>query len=196
MKREPTALTHAVLREAAYGYLGRSAASAAQVKSQLNRKITAWGRASERAGIEADRIHQEIEAARDLVEPIVAEMIASRLVDDARFADARARRLAGAGKSRRVILMHLASKGVDSQVAHEAVPQDLSAEMDAAVRFARKRRIGPFARDAEDAQPTREMRQKQIGAMARAGFDVSTCERVLRLTREEAEERLGARGGW
>lgn len=165
------------------------------MKARLVAAIAAWARRAAAAGGDEHEIALAVEAARELVPEVVAELAASRLVDDTRFAAARARRLGEAGKSRRVILLHLASKGVDTETAHEVVPKDASTELDAALRFARKRRIGPFARE-DEGEPTREARQKQLGAMARAGFDVSTCERVLRLGREEAEERLGTRGGW
>lgn len=193
-KQPAPAPTRDSLREVAYAYLGRAAASEAQVKARLGAAITAWARRAAGAGDDEHEIATAVEAARALVPEIVADLASSRLLDDARFAAARAARLGEAGKSRRVILLHLASKGVDTETAHGVVPRDDAVELDAALRFARKRRLGPFARD--DDEPTRETRQKQLGAMARAGFDVSTCERVLRLGREEAEERLGTRGGW
>lgn len=190
----PLEPTHATLREAAYAYLARNAASEAQVAALLKRKVGTWARAAERAGADAHETALAAERAASVIPAVVAELFAAHVLDDATFAASRARKLHAAGKSRRVILMHLASKGVSSDLAHEAVPRDGSVELEAAVRLAKKRHLGPFARD--ETEPSRVARQKQMGAMARAGFDPSTCERVLGMTLEEAEGLLGGPRGW
>ncbi len=193
--KPPKPLSPASLRESAYAYLTRTAATAAGVKAQLDRKITTWARASLRAGADEDEVTTAAELAKTWVAPLVADLVAARLIDDARFAEARAQRLAGAGKSRRVIVHHLTQKGIEQEMARDVVGHDASAELDAALRLAKKRRLGPFSRDPEQLT-TREGRSKQMGVLARAGFDLGTCERVLRATLEEAEARVGTRGGW
>jgi regulatory protein len=117
-------------------------------------------------------------------------------VNDSAFAASRARRMTRAGRSRRAILAHLAHKGVDAEIVRVAAPRDASAELDAAIAFARRRRIGPFAREEElavERDARRDAERKALGAMARAGFDFGVCERVLRMNREDAEERLRER---
>lgn len=115
------------------------------------------------------------------------------LVNDAAFAETRAKRMASAGRSRRAISAHLAQKGIDAATVREAVPRDGAAELAAAIAFARKRRLGPFARDTEEMLSRDEKRaaeRKALGTMSRAGFDFGVCERVLRMSRDDAEERL------
>ena len=70
--------------------------------------------------------------------------------------------------------------------ATAALPEDAGAELDAALAFCRRRRIGPFATTEED----QEARRKAMAALARAGFGREVAERALRLDPEEAETRL------
>lgn len=135
-------------------------------------------------------------AARELITEIVGRLGEVGLVNDTAFAETRAKRMSSAGRSRRAISAHLAQKGVDAATVREAVPQDASSELAAAISFARKRRLGPFARAPQDEQTRDERRvaeRKALGTMARAGFDFGVCERVLRMDRDDAEERLRSR---
>jgi regulatory protein len=188
--------TRAALHEAALAYLARGAASADSVAKTLARRTANWARRATRAGRDADEVATEAAAAREVIESIVARLGEVGLVNDSAFAASRARRMTRAGRSRRAILAHLAHKGVDAEIVREAAPRDASAELDAAIAFARRRRIGPFAREEElavERDARRDAERKALGAMARAGFDFGVCERVLRMNREDAEERLRER---
>ena len=116
-------------------------------------------------------------------------------MNDAAFAETRAKRMSTGGRSRRAITLHLAQKGVDAATVREAVPHDASTELAAAIAFAfaLKRRFGLFAREADAAVTRDEERaaeRKELGRMARAGFDFGVCLPVLRMDREDADERL------
>jgi regulatory protein len=195
--REPgPAPTKASLHEAALAYLGRGAATADSVKKTLERRIGNWARRSLRAGRDAEGIAGDAANARELIEEIVARLREVGLVNDAVFAENRARRMSGAGRSRRAISAHLAQKGVDAATVREAVPHDAGAELGAALQLARKRRLGPFAAGDDvpaDRDERRAFERKALGALARAGFDFHVCDRVMRMTRDEAEERLRER---
>ncbi|MBX3224802.1 MAG: RecX family transcriptional regulator [Labilithrix sp.] len=185
-----------VLHEAALSYLARGSATAATLTRVLERKVTTWARRAERAGRDAELVAGDLVACRESIAAIVARFREVGLIDDAAYAASRARSLSRAGRSRRAISAHLAAKGVAAETVREALPNDATVELAAALAFARKRRIGPFARDAADDD--RAARQKALAAMARAGFGWSTCERALGMDREEADERLAADplGGW
>jgi regulatory protein len=194
--REPGAApTRAALHEAALAYLGRGAATADSVRKTLERRCSNWARGSVRAGRDAEGVAADAAVARELIPEIVARLREVGLVDDATFAENRARRMSSAGRSRRAISAHLKQKGVDAETVREAVPHDAGAELAAALAFARKRRIGPFSSgeqpEGRDAQ--READRKALGALARAGFDWNVCERVMRMDREGADELLHAR---
>ncbi len=184
--------TRVVLHEAALGYLARGSASAATLGRVLERRVSNWARRSARAGGDPEAIATDVETCRSSIASIVARFCEVGLLNDEAYAKSRARSLGRAGRSRRAILANLTAKGVAATTAREALPDD---ELGAALVFARKRRIGPFAREPIDPRD-RAARQKELAAMARAGFDWSTCERALRMDRDEADERLaGSRLG-
>lgn len=188
--------TRAVLHEAALSYLARGAASGESVVRTLRRRIGNWARRATRAGRDAQTVAQDAAAARERIPEIVGRLGEVGLVNDAVFAETRAKRMSSAGRSRRAISAHLAQKGIDAETVREAVPHDATAELAAALAFARKRRIGPFARESEvelSRDEKRAAERKALGAMARAGFDFGVCERMLRMDRDDAEERLRAR---
>lgn len=199
-KRGPSepgpAPTRATLHEAALAYLARGAATADSVKKTLERRIGNWTRRSVRAGRDAEGIAGDAAKARELIEEIVGRLREVGLVNDTAFAENRARRMSSAGRSRRAISAHLSQKGVDAATVREAVPHDAGAELGAALQFARRRRIGPFADDADvpaDREERRAAERKALGTLARAGFDWSVCDRVMHMNRDDAEERLRER---
>jgi regulatory protein len=185
--------TRAALHEAALSYLAHGAASADSVVKTLQRRIGNWARRATRAGRDVETVALDAAAARELIREIVGRLGEVGLVNDTAFAQTRAKRMASGGRSRRAISAHLAQKGVDAATIRETVPHDASTELAAAIAFARKRRIGPFARETEVAESRDEKRaaeRKALGTMARAGFDLGVCERVLHMDRDDADERL------
>lgn len=185
--------TRASLHEAALSYLARGSASADSVVKTLQRRIGNWARRATRAGRDAETVAHDVAAARELIAAIVGRLSEVGLVNDTAFAETRAKRMSSAGRSRRAISAHLKQKGVDAATVREAVPSDASTELAAAIAFARKRRLGPFARAEEEVATRDEKRaaeRKALGTMARAGFDFGVCERVLRMDRDDADERL------
>lgn len=176
-----------VLHEAALAYLARGSATAATLTRVLDRKVSTWARKAARAARDPELVAADVIGCKESIEGIVARFREVGLVNDAAYAESRARSLSRAGRSRRAISAHLAAKGVDAETARQALPDDAGTELAAALAFARKRRIGPYAREETI---DRETKQKAIAAMARAGFAFHTCERALRMDREEADERL------
>jgi regulatory protein len=86
-------------------------------------------------------------------------------VDDAAYALAASRALSNRGYGRRRLDRKLAQAGVaeDDGAAARALAE--AEAVDAALRFARRRRIGPFGSAGTDPKA----REKAIGAMVRAG---------------------------
>jgi regulatory protein len=150
----------------------------------LARRVDRWARAAEQAG-EAD-VAPRAAAAKSAIAEIARKLAAAGTVDDAAFAESRARRLLRTGRSRRAALAHLAQKGVDAETAAAALPEGAESELDAALAFCRRRRIGPFARAATDA----EARRKALAALARGGFAHGVARRALAMDPTEAEDRL------
>jgi regulatory protein len=84
------------------------------------------------------------------------------------------------------VLARLAAKGVDAEAARAAVPEDTDTELAAALILARRRRLGPFRTDAAADL------QRELAALARAGFSRAVATQALAMPREEAEALVTA----
>ncbi|HQT60124.1 MAG TPA: RecX family transcriptional regulator [Acidiphilium sp.] len=171
----------ATLRESALAHLARFAATQAGLARVLNRRIDRWARAAEGAGLEAETIAAALRKARVAVPAVVDALSAVGAVDDAAFADGRARRLTRQGKSRRATLAHLAGKGVDSALAESVVPEDPARDLAAACAYLRRRRLPPFGPGE---------RVRALAALARGGFARDIAERAVDLDPDEADAAL------
>ncbi|MBU8540764.1 RecX family transcriptional regulator [Falsiroseomonas tokyonensis] len=172
------------LREAAVAHLARHAATEAGLRRVLQRRVDRWARAAEAFGM--TEIAPLVAAAKQAAALVARQMAATGTVDDAAFAESRARRLLRSGRSRRATLAHLAQKGVAAETAAAALPEGEAAEIDAALALCRRRRLGPFG----EAEAPPEARLKALATLARAGFARGTAETALRMDPDEAEDRL------
>ncbi|HEY4043007.1 MAG TPA: RecX family transcriptional regulator [Rhodopila sp.] len=171
------------LYQAALDYLVRYAATEAGVRRVLLRRIDRWARAQP----DADAAEPMVDAARAAVDGAVARLAEAGALSDAAFAESRARSLVRNGQSMRSIQMRLVAKGVTPALARSVSAAGAETELAAALVLARKRRIGPFRATGEvDA----EVRAKEMGIMARAGFARDLAQQALETSREEAESRI------
>ena len=157
------------LEEAALGYAGRYATTRARLSAYLIRKLRERG---------WDGV------AEPPVERIVERMATLGYVDDRSFAVAKAASLGRRGYGARRVREALRAAGVgqeDSAEAREAAERDA---WQAALRFAQRRRIGPFAPE----EPDPPGREKALAAMLRAGHAVELARRLVRSRPGEVPE--------
>ena len=169
------------LHDAALDYLARYAATEAGLHRVLERRIERWAR---RAEGDAATVAAQAAYAREVARRVVARLAAAGVLNDTAFAEARARTLARAGRSRRAVAAHLAAKGVDLSAAQAALPEDDESELAAALVLARKRRIGPFRRGGP---PDAAGRQRELATLARAGFPQAVARQALAFDADQAE---------
>ena len=180
--RPPPAIDDSALERSALHYLERFAASSGQLRRVLLRRI----RRAEMLGID----QADADGARRHMEALIARLLASGVLDDRRFAEAQAQSLQRRGTSRRRIRQHLAAKGLGRDSVENALdtiePEGETSELAAACVLARRRRLGPY----RAAATRRDFRQKDLAALARAGFSLDVARRVLAARDPEAIERL------
>jgi len=148
------------LHELALFYLGKFATTRAKLASYLHRKVR-------ERGWEGDRSPN--------IDHMVERMASSGLVDDALYALSKSRSLSerGYGAARvRQALRAAGVEGEESEAAHGLAADEAAAS---ALRFARRKRIGPFA----DAPPDRNAREKALAAMIRAGHSFEMSKAVI-----------------
>ncbi|MEP4380048.1 MAG: RecX family transcriptional regulator [Alphaproteobacteria bacterium] len=181
-RRKPKPATPERLRKAALSYIDRYATSAANLQEVLMRRVR-----------RSARLHgTDMAEATGWADDIVRDFVARKLVNDRLYAENRAASLHRSGASRRKIEMSLKVKGVggaDISAALEALEEaDPDAEFTAACRHAQRRRLGPWRRDDRAAR-----RDRDLAAMARAGFGYRMASQVIDAADADALEDEAAR---
>lgn len=113
-------------------------------------------------------------------EPPAPEALAERMhglgyVDDAGFALSRASSLQRRGYGERRVRLALSAAGIAEEDGAPALAEAESGAWAAALRFAERKRIGPFA----GSPPDRPLRERQLAMMMRAGHRLDHARRVL-----------------
>ncbi|MFK7895395.1 MAG: regulatory protein RecX [Myxococcota bacterium] len=120
---------------------------------------------------------EDVERLRAMIPEIAAGLVARGYVDDRRFAEQLAARLQRQGRSQAYLASKLRTKGVSDEIIEDllgdAAPE---AELQAAWRLARKRRLGPYCLDEEKRSAQRD---KHLGALARQGFSLDLATRII-----------------
>jgi regulatory protein len=157
--RTPIPLDAKHLEEVALRYVGRYATSKAKLIGYLSRKVRERGWSE---SIEPD------------LESLAERFSALGYVDDAAYALAKSRALASRGYGRRRLDDKLRVAGIGEDDAAEAREYAKREAVDAALRYAERRRIGPFGHGKSDPKA----REKAIGAMVRAGHAFALAREI------------------
>lgn len=164
----PAALSETALEKAALHYMERYASSAQSLRRVLNRKALRAAQGREDLLAES---HKHIEA-------LVIRFLKAGILDDAAYAAMKVRSLRRRGDSARAMTQRLQAKGVGVETASQAITEadadDPQAEWKAAVRLAKRRRLGPFRATAR-----KEHRARDLAALARAGFSFAAATKIV-----------------
>lgn len=147
-------------------YVERYATTRAKLGHYLRRKVRERGWAGD---------------AEPDIDGLVQRLSDLRYVDDRFYAESKAgamsRRGLGARRIRQALRMDGIAEG-DSDAFDPVVEANVEAS---AVAYARKKRIGPFARDPVD----RPKQEKQIAAMVRAGHSLEVARRFVCMSTDD-----------
>lgn len=158
-RRVAPPLDEAGLRDLALHYAARFATTRLKLLRYLARKLKERGWAGS--------------------QPAALEVLADRLaelgyVNDAAFAAMKSRTMAVRGLGHRRVTEQLHAAGV-GEADRGDVP-DEQAALATALAFARRKRLGPFARERSDDPAAR---QKALAAMLRAGHAMGVARQIL-----------------
>ena len=172
-RKDRPPLDEEALEQAALSYAGRYATTRARLGAYLNRKLRerGWGGCDEPP-----------------VERLVERMAALGYVDDRAFASARAAALGRRGFGERRVREALRTAGVGEEDSADAREAARRGAWEAALRFAQRQRIGPFA----DREADRHHREKALGALLRAGHPPDLARRLAFARPGEIPEADGA----
>ncbi|MDH7638877.1 regulatory protein RecX [Sphingomonas oryzagri] len=153
-------LDAAALERLALAYVGRYATSRERLRDYLRRKVAERGWDGEGASP---------------IDAIVVRFSELGYVDDRAMADARGRSLAARGYGARRLAQALGALGISEADGEDARRQAGEDAWATALRFAERRRFGPYAREQADERA----RRRAFGAMIRAGHAPEHVRRIL-----------------
>lgn len=175
-KRVPRKPTPERLANIALHHLERFATSAEHLRHVLERRVL-------KASYVRDDV--DVDEAKGWIDDLIKRYVDAGLLNDRAYAEGRARTLLAQGNAERLIRMKLMQKGVDADDIDAALAalgdEHTDPEFAAAVKLARRRRLGPYA----DPAKREDMREKHLAALARAGFSYDMAREVI-----DAEDAL------
>lgn len=177
VRKAPKKITESYLHNAGLHYLQRFSTGTENFRRVMMRKVDRSCR------------HHKDQSREDcaaMIEALIEKFARSGLLNDADYTRAAVASLRRRGESRRAIEARLRAKGLPADEIRKNLQTEDSAdaEFKAALRFARRRRLGPFS----TGKPKEH--DKQMAAFARAGHEYEVAAKILKLSSEEAADLL------
>tara|TARA_B100001741_G_C16375633_1_gene515377 strand:- start:248 stop:808 length:561 start_codon:yes stop_codon:yes gene_type:complete len=167
------------LKDLAYSYLEKYSPSKQQLKVYLLKKYL--------TKIKGTKSKKEVSL---IIDEIIQNLEKNRIVNDELYSDSRARMLLRRGYSLNKINQSLRQKGIEYKYIKQSIEKikDDKIEPDfvSALKLCKRRRIGPIRPSSN-----RELfYKKDMGILARGGFNFELSKRVLNLDTEEFKKLL------
>ena len=162
------------MRNFSYSYIEKYSPSKQQLKTYLLKKYLKLSV----SGVNKTNI-------KDLIDVVLEDLEKSKFLNDKFYSNSKAKSLIQRGSSINKIRYYLLNKGIKDKYVNEAIKniKDNNEDQDffSAIKICKKKRIGP-ARD-ENNRPL--FYKKDIGILARSGFDFDTSKRVMDIDKDE-----------
>ena len=121
----------------------------------------------------------------DLIDIVLRDLEKSKFINDKFYSNSKAKSLIQRGSSINKIRNYLLLKGVRNDFINETIDQIKEKNEDqdffSAIKICKKKRIGPSRE--ENNRPL--FYKKDIGILARSGFDFETSKRVMDLEKDD-----------
>jgi regulatory protein len=157
------------LDELALSYVGRFATSKAKLVIYLKRKLR-------ERGWDGD--------GDPPLDGLTDRLVQLGYVDDRAYALSKARSLSGRGFGERRVRQALTMAGIAEEEAGDARELAEAEAVESALRFARRRSIGPYAAEAPDPR----QRERAMAAMIRAGHGFALTRAIIELNPGESPD--------
>ena len=161
LRRRPP-LDSSRLEELALRYVARFATSRAKLRAYLSRKVRERGWSG---------------PGEPDLDGLAERICKLGYVDDAAYALAKSQALSSRGYGKRRLNQKLLVDGIGEEDAVAALDHADAEAVESALRFARRRRIGPFAGSVPDPK----QREKAVAAMIRAGHSFGIARAIAAL---------------
>jgi len=173
-KKKTLDLTVDEMRNFAFIYIEKFAPSKQQLKTYLLKKYLK----SKITNVKKSNIS-------DLIDIVLEDLERSKFINDKFYSESKAKSLIQRGSSINKIRNYLIGKGVGEKyiknTIHKINENNKDQDFFSAIKVCKKKRIGP-SRD-ENNRPL--FYKKDLGILARSGFDFETSKRVMDINKDE-----------
>ena len=162
------------MRNFAFAYVEKYAPSKQQLKTYLLKKYMK---------LSASDVRKK--DVNKLIDIVLSDLEKNRFINDQFYSESKAKSMIQRGNSINKIRNYLIGKGINETFIKDTVDKIKEDNSDqdffSAIKICKKKRIGP-ARD-ENNRPL--FYKKDIGILARSGFDFDTSKRVMDIDKDE-----------
>ena len=162
------------MRKFSFSYIEKYAPSKQQLKTYLLKKYLK---------LKTEKVKKQ--DIKDLIDVVTDDLEKSKFLSDKFYSESKANSLIQRGSSINKIRSYLINKGVGEKYIKNTIEQikDKNEDQDffSAIKICKKKRIGPSRQ--EDNRPL--FYKKDIGILARSGFDFEVSRRVMDLDKDE-----------
>ena len=172
-KKKTLEVTVEEMRNFAFNYIEKFAPSKQQLKTYLLKKYL-----KSKAPINRSNVS-------NLIDIVLEDLEKSKFINDKFYSESKAKSLIQRGSSINKIRNYLIGKGVGDKYIKNTIDQIRENNEDqdffSAIKICKKKRIGPSRQ--EDNRPL--FYKKDMGVLARSGFDFEVSRRVMDLDKDE-----------
>ena len=162
------------MRNFSYSYIEKYSPSKQQLKTYLLKKYLK---------LKSHNINKN--NIKDLIDVVLEDLEKSKFINDKFYSNSKAKSLIQRGSSINKIRNYLLNKGIKNKFINDTIEKikDDNEDQDffSAIKICKKKRIGP----ARDENNRSLFYKKDIGILARSGFDFETSRRVMEIEKEE-----------
>ena len=167
------------LKDMAYSYIEKYSPSKQQLKVYLLKKYL--------TKIKGTKSKKEVTA---IIDEIIFNLEKNRILNDELYSDSKARMFLRRGYSLNKINQSLRNKGIDNKFIKQSIDKikedNIEPDFVSALKLCKRRRIGPLRPDEN-----RELfYKKDMGILARGGFNFELSKRVLDLDKTEFDKLI------
>ena len=173
-KKKSLEVTVEEMRNFSYSYIEKYSPSKQQLKTYLLKKYLK---------LKSHNINKN--NIKDLIDVVLEDLEKSKFINDKFYSNSKAKSLIQRGSSINKIRNYLLNKGIKDKFINDNIEKikDDNEDQDffSAIKICKKKRIGP----ARDENNRSLFYKKDIGILARSGFDFETSRRVMEIEKEE-----------
>ena len=173
-KKKTLEATVEEMRRFSFSYVEKYTPSKQQLKTYLLKKY-----------LKSTVLNIKKQEIKDLIDIVLSDLEKTKFISDKFYSETKAKSLIQRGSSINKIRNYLISKGINDKYVKETIlkinENNEDQDFFSAIKICKKKRIGPSRN--ENNRPL--FYKKDVGILARSGFDFETSKKVMDLEKDE-----------